>query len=93
MNAMTPEYGTAAMADARVRASHEAARIGEMARDWWQRHARNTLDLVGTVKGEVALAGERTRGYVRDGPMRALLIAAAAGAAITGLLMFVGRRR
>jgi ElaB/YqjD/DUF883 family membrane-anchored ribosome-binding protein len=97
MNTVTPEFRSAEMTDAREQASREAAReaarIGDMARDWWHRHARSTLDLAGTVKDEVAVAGERARGYVRDEPMRSVLIAAAAGAAITGLLMLFGRRR
>ena len=80
-------------AEARRLASREAARIGEMARDWWQRNAQTALDLAGTVKDEVAVAGDRTRRYVRDEPMRSVAAAAAAGAAITALLMLLGRKR
>lgn len=96
MNTATPEFHASsndAPAEARELASREAARIGEMARDWWQRHARNALDLADTVRGEAAVAGERTRQYVRDEPLRSVLVAAAAGAVITGLLMLLGRRR
>lgn len=79
--------------ETRERASREAARIGEMARDWWQRHSQSALDLAGTVKQEVAVAGDRSRRYVRDEPLRSVAMAAAAGAAITALLMLLGRSR
>jgi len=100
MNTVTPtaanldetRFDHAASADAREVASREAARIGEMARDWWQRNTRSALDLADTVKDEAAAVGDRTRRYVRDEPMRSVLVAAAAGAVITGLLLLFGRR-
>ena len=73
-------------------ASSEAARIGEMARDWWLRHAQTALDAASGVKEEAAVISERARGYVRDEPVKALLIAAAAGAVISGLLIAAARR-
>jgi ElaB/YqjD/DUF883 family membrane-anchored ribosome-binding protein len=104
MNTVTPEFRSSPGADARPDlssptpearelASRDAARIGEMAREWWQRHARSALDLAGSVKHEAAVAGDRTRGYVRDAPLRSVLMAAAAGAVLTGLMIFFGRRR
>ena len=63
-----------------------------MARDWWQRNTRTALDLADTVKGEAVAAGDRTRRWVRDEPLRSVLVAAAAGAVLTGLLMLFGRR-
>jgi ElaB/YqjD/DUF883 family membrane-anchored ribosome-binding protein len=100
MNTMTPtaaeleepRFDHTASAEAREVASREAARIGEKAREWWQRNARTTLDLADTVKDEAAAVGDRTRLYVRDEPMRSVLVAAAAGALVTGLLMLFGRR-
>jgi ElaB/YqjD/DUF883 family membrane-anchored ribosome-binding protein len=87
-----PRSDTAAAAEARELASREAARIGEMARDWWQRNTRTALDLADSVKGEAVAAGERTRQYVRDEPMRSVLVAVAAGAVISGVVMLLGRR-
>jgi ElaB/YqjD/DUF883 family membrane-anchored ribosome-binding protein len=82
-----------AAAEARELASREATRIDDMARDWWRRNAKTALDLAGTAKEEVAVAGDRTRRYVRDEPLRSVAIAAAAGAAIAALLMLFGRSR
>ena len=104
MNTATPEFRSSDHAgagpgmagpttEARDLATREAARIGEMARDWWQRNARSALDLADTAKHEAAVAGDRTRNYVRDEPLRSVLMAAAAGAVLTGLMMFFGRRR
>jgi len=93
MNTVSPEFDTPATPEARELATREAARIGDMARDWWRRNAQVALDVADAVKQEVAVAGDRTRGYVRDEPLRSMALAAAAGAAITGLLMLFGRRR
>jgi ElaB/YqjD/DUF883 family membrane-anchored ribosome-binding protein len=104
MDTLTHEFRSSPSADAspdlssatpaaRELASRDAARIGEMARDWWQRHSRSALDLADSVKHEAAVAGDRTRGYVRAEPLRSVLMAAAAGAVLTGLMMFFGRRR
>ena len=104
MNTVTPEFRNSDNADAhldlasrttdaREIAEREAKRIGDMARDWWQRNSRSALDLADTVKHEAAVAGDRTRNYVRDEPMRSVLMAAAAGAVLTGLMLFFGRRR
>ncbi len=49
-------------------------------------------DLATTVQREALAAGERTQRYVRDEPVKAMLMAAAAGAALTGLLMAAKRR-
>lgn len=73
-------------------AAREAARIGELARAWWRDHARSALDAAGMVKDEAAALGDRTQRYVRDEPVKSVLIAAAAGALVTGLLMLAARR-
>jgi ElaB/YqjD/DUF883 family membrane-anchored ribosome-binding protein len=73
-------------------AAREASRIGEMARDWWQRHAQSAMNVAAGVKDNAVAAGQRTRGYVRDEPMKSLLIAAAAGALISGVLVIAARR-
>jgi len=74
-------------------AAREAAHIGEMARDWWLRHAQTAIDAAHGAKEEAAVLGERTRGYVRDEPVKALLIAAATGALVSGLLLVAAHRR
>lgn len=84
---------TSAAAEARELASREAARIGEAAREWWHRNAQTAHDLAGSVRQEVAVAGDRTRRYVRDEPLRSVAMAAAAGAALTALLMLFNRGR
>jgi ElaB/YqjD/DUF883 family membrane-anchored ribosome-binding protein len=45
------------------------------------------------VKDQVARVGDRSVGYVRDEPVKSLLIAAAAGAAVAGLLAWMTRSR
>jgi ElaB/YqjD/DUF883 family membrane-anchored ribosome-binding protein len=51
------------------------------------RHAANV------VRDQASAAKERTARYVADEPMKSLLLAAAAGALMTGLAMFFGSRR
>ena len=72
--------------------TQESVRFGELARAWWQRNADLVRDAAGTVRGEAAALSGRTRLYVKDEPMKSVLIAAAVGAALTGLLMLVMKR-
>jgi ElaB/YqjD/DUF883 family membrane-anchored ribosome-binding protein len=72
-------------------AAREAARIGELARDWWTRNAQVAMNAAGTVKQEAAALTENTQRYVRDEPVKSMLVAAAAGALITGLIMMAAR--
>jgi ElaB/YqjD/DUF883 family membrane-anchored ribosome-binding protein len=74
-------------------AAREAARIGDLARDWWNRNAQVALDAAGAVKQEAAAIGDNTQRYVRDEPVKSMLVAAAAGALITGLIMMASRHR
>lgn len=73
-------------------AAREAARIGELARDWWNRNAQVAMNAASTVKEEAAHLGENTQRYVRDEPVKSILVAAAAGALITGLILMAARR-
>ena len=82
--------GANRMTDAAVK---EATRISDLARDWMQRYARSAMDAAGTVRDQALVANERTQRYVRDEPVKAVLIAAAAGAVVTGLLMMATRDR
>ena len=80
--------GANRMTDAAVK---EATRISDLARDWMQRYARTAMDAAGTVRDQALVANERTQRYVRDEPVKAVLIAAATGAVVTGLLMMATR--
>jgi ElaB/YqjD/DUF883 family membrane-anchored ribosome-binding protein len=79
-------------ADAAQIASEETTRIGELAKDWFQQHARSALDAAAAVRDESALVRERTRAYVRDEPMKSVLIAVAVGAVIGSIALFASRR-
>lgn len=45
------------------------------------------------VRGQVNQAGDRTVAYIKDEPVKAVLIAAAAGAALVGLMGLLSRAR
>lgn len=93
---MVDELATAAQdraKEARDIATREAARIGDLARDWWNHYAGTALDAAHTVKAEAAEAGHRARQYVSDEPLKSVLAAAALGALITGIAIFAARRR
>lgn len=70
----------------------EANRFGELAKAWWSRNADLLRDAAGTVRDEASALGSRTRLYVKDEPVKSVLIAAAVGAAVTGLLMLTMKR-
>jgi len=66
-----------------------AARVDELTRHGIER-ARETSNEVRT---QVARAGDRTVGYIQDEPVKSVLIAAAAGAAIAALIGLLARSR
>lgn len=70
----------------------EAARFGELARSWWQRNADVVRDAAGSVRDEASALGSRSRLYVKDEPVKSVLIAAGVGAALMGLLMLLLKR-
>jgi ElaB/YqjD/DUF883 family membrane-anchored ribosome-binding protein len=72
--------------------TQEAVRFGELAKSWWQRNADVVRDAAGTVRDEAAAFGSRTRLYVKDEPVKSVLVAAAFGAIVTGLLMLLMKR-
>ena len=69
----------------------EAARIGDLAREWLQRQAQSAQSAATAVRDQAAAANDRTQRYVRDEPVKAVLIAAAAGAVLTGLVLLATR--
>ena len=74
-------------------AAAETARIGEAAREGWQTLAREGSAAAEAVQARAIDAGRRSRRYVRDEPVKSVLMAAAAGAVLTGLLMSLRRGR
>jgi ElaB/YqjD/DUF883 family membrane-anchored ribosome-binding protein len=72
--------------------AQEAHRFGEMAKTWWHNNAELVREAAGTVRDEAGALGERGERYVRDEPVKSMLIAAAVGAAITGLVMLALKR-
>lgn len=77
--------------DVRAAAERDAARFAEIAREWWHHNAQSANEAAQAVRGETAAIGRRTETYVRDEPMKAVLIAAAVGAFVAAFL--VGGRR
>src|SRR5215468_10915795 len=72
--------------------AQEANRFGELAKAWWNRNADLLRDAAGTMRDEAAAFSTRTRLYVKDEPVKSVLVAAAVGAALTGLLMLAMKR-
>jgi ElaB/YqjD/DUF883 family membrane-anchored ribosome-binding protein len=81
-----------AAADAGETIAQEAARFGELAKSWWHRNADIVRDAAGTMRDEAAAFSDRTRLYVKDEPVKSVLVAAAVGAAVTGLLLLFLKR-
>jgi ElaB/YqjD/DUF883 family membrane-anchored ribosome-binding protein len=81
-----------AAAEAGETIAQEAARFGELAKSWWQRNADVVRGAAVTVRDEAAAIGNRTRLYVKDEPVKSVVMAAAVGAIVTGLLMLLMRR-
>lgn len=69
--------------------SRVAAQVDELTRRGVER-ARAATE---TAKDQAARAGDRTVTYIRDEPVRSVLVAAAAGAAIAMLIGMVSRTR
>lgn len=77
--------------EVREAAERDAARFAEIAREWWHRNAMSANEAAQAVRGETAALSRRTESYVRDEPMKSVLIAAAVGAFVAAC--FVGSRR
>jgi len=72
--------------------AQEAGRFGELAKSWWQRNADVVRDARKRFATKQLAFGSRTRLYVKDEPVKSVLVAAAVGAAVTGLLMLLLKR-
>jgi ElaB/YqjD/DUF883 family membrane-anchored ribosome-binding protein len=78
------DTGARDIADA---ASQQVGRVREQAREWVSRNSARAKDAALHLREEAQAAGDRTQQYVREEPFKSVAIAAAAGAAIAGLLM------
>jgi hypothetical protein len=67
--------------------SRMATQVDEIARRGIDRARETSV----TVKDKVAQAGDRSVGYIRDEPVKSVLIAAAAGAALAALIGWASR--
>lgn len=79
--------------DLKAIAAEESDRLGAHLRGWLNEQANAARHAASSIRSEAVAASDRTQRYVRDEPIRSMLIAAAAGALITGLAMALGRRR
>lgn len=66
-------------------ANQEAAKISHIVRDWLGQQAEG-------VREQALAASGRTQRYVRDEPLKSVLVAAAAGALVTGLVVLATHR-
>jgi ElaB/YqjD/DUF883 family membrane-anchored ribosome-binding protein len=74
-------------------AAQEAARVGDLVRGWVQSQSQQARRVAAAARDEAAAARERAARYVGDEPLKSVLLAAAAGALITGLVVFASSRR
>lgn len=72
--------------------ANEVLNFAEIAKAWWQRNAELVRDTAGAARDQAVALGTRTRLYVKDEPVKSVVLAAAAGAALTALLMFLAKR-
>ena len=71
----------------------EAVRLGQATRDYAHRAAATARDMASTVKQEAAVVNHKAQRYVRDEPVKAIVIAAAAGVALASLMLMALRRK
>jgi ElaB/YqjD/DUF883 family membrane-anchored ribosome-binding protein len=83
--------GTATQ-DLKAIAASESARIGQQLLDWLQNNAQMARDAAGSLREEAVAVGDRTQRYVRDEPVKSMMIAVAAGAGLAVMCMLLGRR-
>jgi ElaB/YqjD/DUF883 family membrane-anchored ribosome-binding protein len=74
-------------------ASYEAHRLGDQARAWLDRQSTSAHDAALALRNQAGALGHHTQRYVRDEPVKSVLMAAALGALITGVAWMVSRHR
>jgi len=72
--------------------AQETQHLGEMAKHLWSQGSDRARHTVQTVRDEAAAAQARTRQYVRDEPMKSVLLAVAGGALLAGLFALLTQR-
>lgn len=73
-------------------ARDEAARWGHKSREQLDRAASSARDMAAAVRQEAANVNDKAQRYVRDEPVKAILIAAAFGVALASLVLLASRR-
>ena len=73
-------------------ASREARQVSESARDWWAHNRDGARDAMRQARQDAVAFGHSTQDYVRERPVKSLLIVVALGAVIGGLVMMASRR-
>lgn len=79
--------------EAAALAAERAGRLREQARHWVDEGTRRARAALDSVRDEAHLMGDRTIGYVRNEPLKAVMVAALAGAALAGLVMLLRQSR
>lgn len=94
---MTPSTQSSAVAEPAVEAHEQGTaklvHLAEQAEAFARRSAEALLDGGHQVREKALLATDRTIAYIKDEPVKAVLIAAAAGAAMVALANLVSRSR
>jgi ElaB/YqjD/DUF883 family membrane-anchored ribosome-binding protein len=72
---------------------HEVAKVRHIVSDWLGDQVDQMRGAAGQMRARAFDAGDRTQRYVRDEPLKSMLLATAAGALIAGLAMLASRRR
>lgn len=84
--------------DGRVDSAHDRAapllnRLSNQAEATARRGVETMRDTSAQIRERALKASDNTVGYIKDEPLKAMLIAAAAGAALMALLGLIGRSR
>jgi ElaB/YqjD/DUF883 family membrane-anchored ribosome-binding protein len=87
------DQADSALTSARARISPTVSRLATQAQVLAARGVNAVRDGALQVKDRASLASESTVRYVKDEPVKSVLIAAAAGAALVGILALLNSRR
>ncbi len=74
-------------------ASRQARNVGDSARQWWEHNRDGARDAMHHARQEALALGESTQDYVRERPVKSMVVAVALGAAVTALVMLLSRRQ
>ena len=71
----------------------EALKLGEVAKQWLHQTGDQARHAARRMRVDARVLSERTQQYVREKPVKSTLVAAAAGAALAGLVALALERR